>query len=430
MCYASRMSFFKRIFGGASFDEERADGDRLFDDEEFEQARIAYQRALDHKKPGPEDARTHCETRMHACLDRMAEARIAEAEELVDNGQLDLAEEELQHAIELAKDEAIIKRAKRRIETLEQEDAKIQAEIPDEMSDEDRWAILAGTWDDDQLAEYDEYGEAFREAMLLLHDEKLEEGLEGLEELLNDAEEPVYLWLEVGRARAVNEDFEGAEEAIREFLDLLEEDEGGEAKLSGFATLARLREQDGDEEGAMEELSDAMEAFPDDPRPFLLMGQYLRSKGHGEEAADVLEAGRALLDEDGFDWRYYQEVGLAQKDAGNAEIAADYLDRVIAFCIERSRQSGTVVYYPETAVARAALYEDEGRLEKAADLFRTLASGPDRANHLVYHREAGRLLAELGLDNDARRMLTRAVALAEDDDEAREALEAQLQELE
>ncbi|MFK7991797.1 MAG: tetratricopeptide repeat protein [Sandaracinaceae bacterium] len=424
------MSFFKRMFGGASFDEERDEGDRLFDAEEYEQARIAYQRAVDHKKPGPESMIAHCETRMHACLDQMAEARIAEAEELVEGGQLDLAEEELQHAIELARDESIIKRAKRRIETLEQEDAKIQAELPDEMSDEDRWAILAGTWDDDQLAEYDEYGDGFREAMLLLHDEKLEAGLEGLEELLNDAEEPVYLWLEVGRARAVNEDFEGAEEAIREFLDLLEEDEGGEAKLSGIATLARLREQAGDEEGAMEELSDAMEAFPDDPRPFLLMGQYLRGKGHGEEAAEVLEAGRALLDEDGFDWRYYQEVGLAHKDAGHAEAAADYLDRVIAFCIERSRQNGTVVYYPETAVARAELYEDEGRLEKAADLFRTLASGPDRVNHLVYHREAGRLLAELGLDDEARRMLTRAVALAEDDEDAREAIEAQLEELE
>jgi tetratricopeptide (TPR) repeat protein len=81
---------------------------------------------------------------------------------------------------------------------------------------------------------------------------------------------------------------------------------------------------------------------------------------------------------------------------------------------------------PEAMTALAALHERRGRLERAADLYRTLATGSDRGRHLVYHREAGRLLAALGIHDDARRMWQRARALAEDDAETRAKIEADL----
>ena len=424
------MSFFKKLFGGASFADERADADRLFDAGRFADARMAYVRALDAKKDAIQSAVEHCEARVGLCLDQMAELRIEEAERLEDAGDIDLAEEELRHAMELASSDAIRKKARRKIETLEKEDAKRQAELPEEMSDEDRWALLAGNWEDDQVEEYDEYGDPFRDALLALHEEQVEEALAALEEIAEEAEEPLYLWLEIGRARALSEDFEGAEEALREFLSGLEEDQGGEARLAAHASLAGLRDREEDEEGAIAEYEAAIEAFPDDLRPFLLLGRYLRAKGHAEEAAEVLEAALPLLDEDRPDWRFLEELGLALSDAGKSEHAGEILDQVLGIFVSVRRHGQPIEYSPAAAIARAKLYEDEGRHEKAADLYRSLADGSDKANHLLYHREAARLLLELELDEEARRMLTRALALAEDDDEVRAEIEAQLEKLE
>lgn len=424
------MGFFKKMFGGSSFADERADADRAFDAGDFPTARAAYERALDRKKGASPDDVAHCEERMGRCLDGMAEAHIEEAERLVELGDLDLAEEELRHAMELGRSDDVVKRARRRLETLEKEDAVRQAEAPAELSDDDRWAILAGTWEDEQLDEYDAYGEPMREALLTLHDGEAEAGREKLEAILADADDPLYLWLEVGRARMLCEQWESAEDALRTFLDGLEEDQGGESRLAAHANVAMLRDRDDDEEGAMEEYSAAMEAFPDDPRPFLLMGRYLRETGAAAEAAEVLEAALPLLDEDRPDWTFLEALGLALHEAERDDEAAVYLDQVISFFVSRRRGDQTIDYPPATAVARAEIYEAQGRLEKAADLWRGLASGGDKANHLVYHRETARLVLELGLEDEARRMLTRALALAEDDAAQKAEIEAQLAELE
>ncbi|HEY8430419.1 MAG TPA: hypothetical protein VIL20_18695 [Sandaracinaceae bacterium] len=426
------MSFFKKLFGGTSFEDERREADRLFEVQAYEDARLAYQRALDRKQDAPPDAVEHCKERVAACLDRMAEARIAQAEQHAKDGQLDLARGELETAMELAASAEVVRRARLALDALEQEDAKRKAEVPDEISDEDRWALLAGGWEGDQADEYDEYGDAFREALLALHDGKAKEARAALEALLaQHEEEAVYLWLEVGRARLLDEDFAAGEEALRTFLGKLDEDEGGNARMSAHAELAALRDREGDEDGAIAELRAMMDAFPDDPRSYYLMGRYLREKGYAEEAAEVLEAAVPLLDEDRPDVRFLEELGLAKMEAGESEQAAAYFDRVIQFFVSIRRPDGRGIDFPPaTAVARAKLHEEAGELQKAADLYRALANGSDRANHMVYHREAGRLLIELELFDEARRMLTRALALAEGDAGARADIEAQLARLE
>ncbi len=421
------MSFFKRLFGGGSFDDQMAEGDRYFVAAQLEDARIAYERALERKKGASPEAVARCEERVVECLDGMAERRIAEAERLRGEGHLDLAETELRNAMETASSPEIAKRARRMLELLEKEDAQQRAEIPDEISDDDRWALLAGSWGPDQMDEYDEYGEPFRDALLALHDDRVKDARAALEALLEENEEDAcFLWLEVARARILDDDLAAAEPALRELLERVDAEDSGDAVLAAHAELAGLRDRQEDEEGAIAELSAAMQAIPDDPRPFFMMGRYLRSKGHAAEAADVLEAAVPLLGEDRPDPRFLEELGLAKLESGEDEDAAMYLDRVLTQYVQLRRLD----FPPATAVARATLYERAGQLEKAADLYRGLANGSDRENHLAYHREAARLLLELELDEEARRMLTRALALAEDDAEARAAIEAQLAELE
>ena len=147
------------------------------------------------------------------------------------------------------------------------------------------------------------------------------------------------------------------------------------------------------------------------------------------EGREVLASGVALLDPDRPDWRYLEALGIAHHENGDDVKAANYLDQVLLFFVSLRRHDRELDYPPPTAILRASIHEADGQYEKAADLYRGLASGSDVANHLTYHREAARLLLEIDLDDEARRMLTRALALADDEETSAE-IEAQLAELE
>ena len=414
------MSFLKRMFGGTSAEDERREADRLFDAQSYFEARQAYERAL-HKGKGAPDLREHCEQRLGACFDAMAAERIEEAERLRRDGQIEIARGELSTAIELARTPAVREKARRAIEMLERRDAVEQATEVPELGDDERWAVIAGTWEDAQLEEFDAYGDAARQAILALHlvsdttsdadrKERVKEPRAVLERLLEQhAEEATYLWLEVGRARLVDDDEEGGAQALQRFLERLDDDDRSDARLGAHLALATLADRKGDEEAAIGWLQKAIDPMPDDPRPFLQLGIYLRQKGHAEEAVEVLETAISLMDEDRPSWEAQQELGLAKRDAGDDDEAVALFEKVIRFFVSRSRLD----FPPSTALALAQLHEKGGRLDRAADLYRSLANGSDRANHLAYHRDAARVLTELGLLAEARRMLTRAAALAE-----------------
>ncbi|MDQ3037369.1 MAG: tetratricopeptide repeat protein [Myxococcota bacterium] len=409
------MSFFKRMFGGVSAEEERREADRLLARSDHFEARQAYERALEKNKGADATLREHCEARLLECYDAMAEERIADAERLRVEGQLEIARGELTTAIELARSASVRERARRAIEMLERRDAVEQATEQPELSDDDRWAVIAGTWEQPQIDEYDEYGDEFREAILALHDNRPKDALPVIERLVEEhGEDATYLWLEAGRARLVDGDEEGGADALRRFLDRMAEsddddDDRSDARLAAHLALASLADRKGDEEKAIDWLQKAMVAMPDDPRPYLQLGVYLREKGHADEAIDVLETAIELMDDDRPSWEAYQELGLAKMDAGHDVEAIDLLEKVVRFFVSRSRLD-----FPRaSALPLARLHEKQGQLERAADLYRNLASGSDRANHLEYHREAARVLTELGLYSEARRMLTRAAALAE-----------------
>ena len=229
--------------------------------------------------------------------------------------------------------------------------------------------------------------------------------------LLGAAEAGRYGGVEVGLARIIDEGDGGAEEALRTFLGLLGDDEGGESRLSAHASLARLADAKDGTEGAIAELEDAAAFFDEDPRPLLALGRYLREKERPAEAVEILEMAADLM---GMrpDWAILEELGVALVDAGKDEQAIAVLESSVEFLTSQK-----ITNFPvRTATALARRHAKAGNLERAADLGRVRPEGTDRQNHLVYHREAGRVLAELGLVSEARRMLERAAALAEDDE--------------
>ncbi|MCB9618697.1 MAG: tetratricopeptide repeat protein [Sandaracinus sp.] len=399
------MSFFKRLFGGGEDPETRAE--RLFSEGQFGPAKLAFEEALDRSSEASK--REALAERIDACLDALAEARLEDAERLASNGELELAFDELGHALEVVASDALRERILAARDRLERGDAAEQA-AAEELTDEERWVLLSGAWEDAQAEEYEDYGEAFVEAVLALHAGKVSEARKGLEAVLEDAEAPRYLWLELGRARVLDGDRTGAREAFVELVESMAEDERGLPLLAAYVELAKLAEEDDEHEEAVSFYQRAMEEFDEDPRPYFVFGRYLRDQELFAEAVDVLEAGANLLDEDRPDLMYLQEVGLALADAGRDADAVGTFERIVSILTTRSQTD-----FPPTGTERLAqLHEKQGNPQRAADLYAALARGSDRSGHFRYHREAGRLLAELGLKDEARRMWTRALALTED----------------
>ena len=414
------MGLFGKIFGGKSAAEHAARGDELLDRDDPGGAKLAYEKAFD--KATWDDERATYQAKIEEARDGIALRRLDEADRLLEQGDLNLAREELAGALEVAVGDEAREAIQDRIDSLERDDAIAAATGVEEIGEEDKWAVIVGRWEDAQAEELEGYGEPLRDALLTLHDGNTEKAAELLEALLDDAEAPRFLWAEVARARLAIGDDDGGREALEELIDSIAVEEIGEVWLGAQITLASLADEAGDFEEAMARYQRAVEVFDDDHRPFFAMGRFLRTKELPEEAIEVLEAAASLLDDIQPDWQVLEELGLAYADAERDEDAIATLEKVIAFFTDRK-----LVDFPvRTARTLAELHEDQGKLERAADLYAALARGSDRVNHADYHREAGRLLGELGLTDEARRMLKRAIALADEDLDGREEAEALL----
>ena len=413
------MSLFKKLFS-ADPEALKRKAEALFEAGDFGPAKLTYEKAI---AAAPEDTHAPLRQRVRECMDAIARQRIEEAEGYLGQGAIELAAQELAGALEVADDEALKQQAQSLLDGLEKEDAQAQA-VAEEMTDEERIALLMGQWEEAQAAEYEEYGDALLDALLALHTERLDEARSQLEALLASARSPQYLWLEVGRARLLTDDAAGGKDALDRFLDSLADGEANEAKVAVNLTLARLADDDGQFEEAMKRFEAAVRAIPEDYRPYLAMGAFLRDKGHADEALEVLQTALGLSKSTATDWRLLEELGLASDQAGKPHEGQSFLEQVIDFFTSRQ----VMDFPPDTATTLATLYEADGRLDRAADMYRALSQGSDRANHATYHYEAGRLLRALELHDEARRMLTRAEALLTDEDsELREKIAASLQ---
>lgn len=401
------MSFLKKMFGGASFEDLRAEGDSLFSERKFGEAKLSYDRAIAAAKAAPEGDVAHCKTRVAQCCDAIAKDRMKYAAELARDGELELAREELSAARDTAVGAATIREAERKLEELERTDARENATDVPTLDDDEQYMTLSGNWEEEQTEEYDGYGEDFRTALLSLYREDYKKARALLEALEQANPKAAYLLYELGRAQLLDGDIEKGKTTLQLFLTRIGPDEGGEARRAAHGEIARLFDEAGDMESAIGEYQKAIDALEDDPRPYISLGNYLRTKKLAAEAVQVLEAALVVMDSERRDPFVLQELGLSHAAAGNDEHAVSILEEVVSSFTARRQFD----YPPEGTVALAQLHEKHGNIQRATDLFRSLAEGSDRVNHLRYHREAERLLTKLGKHDEAKRMGQRAAEL-------------------
>ncbi len=386
-----------------------AEAEALFQKGQFGEAKLAFDRTEERaQKDGLSELATRAAEHAALSCDRIAEARVKEAENLRKGGHFDVAAEELKHALETARSEAVRERvlaAQRSIEERKQGVPAEQQVLP--LSEEERLTLIAGSWEPLQAKELEGYGEPLLSALLALDDGRAAEAVAQLEALVAAAKEPSYLWLELARARLGAGDEKAGAEALRTFLSRIGPEEGGVPRILAHRELARIAHEAGDQTGAIEILEAGAAALENDPRPYLDLGNYLRMIGRPEEALEVLELCASLF-EGPVEWPVTLEIGLARAAAGQTAPAIAALEEVLKLL----GASGNTDFPPPAVIALAKLHEQTGNLTRAADLYRVLCEGSDEEHHASYHREAARLLEQLGLAEEAAHMLRRAEALA------------------
>jgi tetratricopeptide (TPR) repeat protein len=407
---------FGNLFKKRDLSQLQAEAEALFADARFGDAKLAFDRVAE--RAGKENAALaeQAEQRAAACCDAMAIARVAEAEQLFARGDVELAHEELRHALEVARGEQARAKATALARKFERVDAVEQAREAAPISDEERVVMITGSWEPLQAEELEGYGEPLLRAALALDHGDGARALELLTPLISD--KASYLWLELARAHLALKQNQDAEQALRRFLSRIGPEEGDVTRLTAHRELAHIAHLRDDKEGAIAELEAAAEAMADDPRPLLDLGNYLRLIDRPAEAVEVLELCVLAFGEDEVEWPVTMELGLACAAAGDPKRATDLLEGVISGLLAK----GVSDLPPPALVALAGLYEKAGNVARAADLFRTLTRGSDVANHAVYHLEAARLLDVLKLTDEAERMRDRARALAA---EAKQAVDSE-----
>lgn len=413
------MSFFKKLIGSDP-DTHLRKAEELFARGAFGEAKLAFEKARDALPGDRRSERDGLVLRIDACRDGIAKNRIAQGLMLRERGERELAKEELRGALEVAADPSLVDRAQAELDDVDRVEVQ-QANRRVVMTREERIAVLAGSWYEEQATEYAGYGDEFFDALLALDDEDFPTARDGFAAVLAKAEEPVYLILEHAKACTLAGDSEAAVAGYKRFLAALPEGEGGDRRLGAHIQIGSLHGLAGDQEGALDAFQAAVEDFPDDYRPYFALGQQLRISGAPTEALEVLEL---ALDRAGAspEWSLLEEIGLTLAETGNGPGATAQLESVLKRFVDR----GDAFIPPRTAWRLAALYEEQGRLDRAADVWRMLAERGPQTERARAHGEAGRLLAAIGLDDEAKKMLKRGVVLAEADSPLRADLEAKL----
>lgn len=414
---------FGKLFGGGwektigrarELEEAGEDGDAL----------VLYERALARDRKGVDaDAIRDAEARAMAIRDRIADARIAEGRRYLEQGSAESAEEAFRTALQVAGTERKEAEARACLDAMEADLVRTMAGEAREPTQEETFQALSGAWEEEQWDEYEEYGDAFREAYLAFHTGRPDEAVAVYEKLLDEAgQDAVFLLFELGRARAasaVRADGEDADKLRREAIDALESFNerlpGGVAEAlcaAAWNELAQVHIELGDAESAEDALMRAQEAVPGEPIAYLNLGRFLKQAGRVDEAVEALEQGAEVMDKLRPDFRLVAELGLAYREVARLDEAAETLQMVVDGIFQHHHGH----HDPYVAVPLAEIYEERGRLRQACDLYRHLAEGADGSNLGLYSYHSARLLRELGEDEAAMRYLARARELVTDDE--------------
>ncbi len=412
------MSLFKKLLGG-DFESNLADADRFYDEGSFGEAKLAYERAVAKGKKLPPERLKPVAQKIRECRRELAMKLLDEARIISEHGDAERSAGMLEDAYHMCDDPEVRDLIKKQMELMLDLAVEGELGVVEEVSDDGLLAIIAGTWTEAQSEEYAVMPDVFREGLLAAHDEDYEVAIRILEQLagqLDLEKPPKYLHFELGETRFNAREFQGAIEDYDRFLGLVEgESEALPLAVTALTQKARALSQLKRTGEAKVELLKATDLAGEDHHTHLVLGRFYRLNQQYDDAIRTLDKSMEVMDKMSPDIEVTRELGFTYYQMGKKKEAKEYLKGVVSYF---AAQAAHNMLDPETAVPLAKLYEEDGEMMAASDLYRHLAEGQDFENLLIYHLESARLLAATGKQAAlAKVYLARAKELAESSEE-------------
>ena len=417
------MAIFKWMKGG-TFAEHKNEGERLFKSGDFGEARMAFQRALKKSKNSDENEVAAVREKLAECAHQLAMKRLETARELFRDGEIDRAYETLDDVLLICDAPDVAAAVEKCGKEFDEAELQAAENGESDLTDDDLLAVIAGSWSPEMAAEFAEYPESFHAALVKAHDGNAKEAVRMLDAVeteiaLSDA---CYFFLEKARLQLASDDLDGAEASVKKFIDKAQDGEADEVSeiwvaWQMLATIHTIRENFDDAEQA---LMKSYRAAPDNHVPMLHLGVFLRERGELERAKQSLKNAMDTMGAMHPDMRVLRELGLTYLEMNARHEAIDCFKSVLA---HNSHTVGHEQYDPDAAIPLAKIYEEDGKLQEASDIYRHLANGYDTQNHFSYNLEAARLLMAQNAGDDLVGQYLESADLLARTAEQREALE-------
>ena len=397
---------------------------------------LDYERALEQmeesaKRPNEID---RLRGRIAGLRDGLADKYVDEAAAQEMDGDLEGALQSLRLALDVSGSEEKRSKLDIKVEDVQRKLADDQISAPEEdLTEDEVYQALSGSWSEWQLDEFDEYGEPFKRAFLAFHAGRFDEAIAAYKELLEQAgDDALYLRLEHARALhlkahvLVEKDGEDGEESkeqaaklreeaievIKSFRKMLPKRRTPEARAQAWSLTARIYMDMDDMDSAEDALVQAQEIVPNEPAVYLNLGRFLSSRDRTEDAIAALEQGEGLMDQRHPIVELLLLLAMVLRKAGRPKESIERLEAINNFYAAMGR----LEWDPVVAVPLAQMYEETGDIVRACDAYRNLSTGGDRDNIALYNYHAARLLKEQGRKAEIRPYMLRAREHAKDDD--------------
>ncbi|MBN2339848.1 MAG: hypothetical protein JXX29_12270 [Deltaproteobacteria bacterium] len=386
------MSFVKWITGG-TFESNRDEGEQLFSNEDFGEAKLAYQRALKKAKGVQENEIAKIRQKIADCNEALAQKRIDAAREYFEAGDVERALEFLEDVLLICDTDDMANRVDACREDFVKAEARAMSE-EHEMSEEELLAVISGAWSAAQAQEFSNYTELFYQGIIKGHDGEHREAVDLLSSVLADeGAEGVFIHLELGRQQLLAEDIAAGQESLETFVAKCPEpDQAKDELVVAYNLLANIYIKEERFDAAEDALMKAYRTAPENHLPLLNLGIFLRERGEFERSKRTLENAMDTMGAMHPDMRVFRELGHTHMAMDKKQEAREFYQAVVDHCCQRGIHEQ---YDPEAALPLARLLEEENKLREACDIYRHLANGYDKANFFEYNIESARLLAAL-----------------------------------
>lgn len=393
------MSFFKWLSGG-TFASHVETGNELFAQKQYGDAKLAFLRAIKKSKDESLEQKRAIQDKIGECSFELALGHIARAKDFFELGDGERALGHLDDALLICDTAEMEKRVAECREEFVHLETKAMAEEHEEMTEEELLAVISSAWTTRQAQEFSNYPELFYQGVIKGHDGEHGEAVQCLQEVIaqQSDDNAVFIYLELGRQQLLAEEVAAAQASLETFVEKCTvPSEAKDELVLAYNLLANIYFKEEQFESAEKALMTAYRVSPDNHVPLLNLGIFLRERGELKRSKRSLENAMDTMGVMHPDMRVFRELGHTSLAMGNRDDAREYYKAVLDHCCQRGVHEQ---YDPEAALPLAAMYEEDGKIREASDIYRHLAQGYDTKNYFEYNIQSARLLSILKAEVD------------------------------